>query len=174
MYVWEHEETMIINLEHFHWMHYCIFFKIVLENFRWNYSDWEIHLFLFWWRVTWPDLCFVHTTGQDSLSVISIYFCCQKCLWFFRDSLWSVNTESQIAIDVLYTPFFLCWWNMSYASNDAQILGFDILLSVHGFSLYFWCLGCSFRLICLGPYWMEVSTWKNYTQTLYVWETSRF
>lgn len=33
----------------------------------------------------------------------------KKCLLFFRDSLWSVNTESQIAINVLYTPFlFLC------------------------------------------------------------------
>lgn len=57
--VWECEERMIIHLEHFHWMHYCIFFKIVLENYRWNYYDWEIHLFLFWWRVTWPYLCFV-------------------------------------------------------------------------------------------------------------------
>lgn len=45
----------------------------------------------------------------------------------------------------------------------------DIELSVHGVSLYFWCLGCFlFRLLFLGPYWMEVSTWKEWIHTFMI------
>lgn len=59
-----------------------------------------------------PTCAFVGLIVQlvEKKSVASVYFWVQKkCLLFFRDSLWSVNTESQIAINVLYTPFlFLC------------------------------------------------------------------
>lgn len=35
------------------------FFQDSIREYRWNYYDWEIHLFLFWWSVTRPDLCLV-------------------------------------------------------------------------------------------------------------------
>lgn len=93
------------------------FFQDSIREYRWNYYDWEIHLFLFWWSVTRPDLCLVGLIVQPVKSCqygIHLFYGCKKCLlcfvcFFFRDSLWSVNTESQIAINVLYTPVFLCW-----------------------------------------------------------------
>lgn len=91
-----------------------------------------------------------------------------KCLLSFRDSLLSVNTESQIAIILLYTLLFFL---MMYASNDAQISG--LILNVHGVSLYFRCLGCRF-IISLGPYWMEDCILGDINTHFYVGEIPRF
>lgn len=152
---------MIIHLEHFHWMHYCIFLKIVLENYRWNYYDREIHLFLFWWRVARPDPCCVRLIVH--FRVASIYFWVQKLFYcFFFFSLWSVNTESTIAINVLYTPYFFM-----LLRHDAQIFGLIFLNCLFMVSHYIsdaldvLFVHMIYFLFFLGPYWMEVSTWKN-------------
>lgn len=89
-----------------------------------------------------------------------------KCLLFFRDSLWSVNTESQIAINNLYTPSFYVVKTWCMLQMMLRYLGWYVLFMVsHYFFLIFGCLGCVLFVLfleiyfSLGPYWMEVSTW---------------
>lgn len=163
----------------------CIFFKIVLENYRWNNYDWEIHLFLFWWRVARPGLCsvrlIVHLVKSRQCG-IHFYFWVQKCLLFFRDSLWSVNTESQLAINVLYTPYFFMLLRRDVCFKWCSDIRVDILnclfLVSHYISdaldvcLFFVCFFLDlffFRSILDGSQYLE----KMNTH-FYVWETSSF
>lgn len=62
------------------------FFQDSIREYRWNYYDWEIHLFLFWWSVTRPDLCLVGLIVQPVKSCqygIHLFYGCKKCLLCF-------------------------------------------------------------------------------------------
>ena len=140
---------------------FFLFLKIVLENYRWNYYE------------RWNPLIFILMKSRSTRSALRASDCSLPCgthlslgaenvlLCFFSNSLWSVNTESTIAIIVLYTPYFFM-----LLRHDAQIFGLIFLNCLFTVSHYISdALDVLFVhmifFFVLGPYWMEVSTWKN-------------
>lgn len=121
--------------------------------------DQEIHLFLLRWRVTWPDLCFcefVRLIESCQCGIRVLFFSLPpfqvpKCLLFFRDSLWSVNTESQIAINNLYTPSFYVVKTWCMLQMMLRYLGWYVLFMVSHFYFYFfWTPRMCFVWVFLG------------------------
>lgn len=150
----------------------ALFFNIVLENYRWKWLI-KKSTYFYWDEESHDPICaFVSLfswSSHVSAASVSCFFSLPlfqvpKCLLFFRDSLWSVNMESQIAINNLYTPSFYVVKTWCMLQMMLRYLGWYVLFMVSHF-YFFGCLGCVLFGVfweiyfSLGPYWMEVSTW---------------
>lgn len=122
----------------------ALFFNIVLENYR---RKWLIKKSTyFYWDEESHDLICAFVSlfswwNHVSVASVSCFFPFRLFRWllFFRDSLWSVNTESQIAINNLYTPSFYVVKTWCMLQMMLRYLGWYVLFMVsHYCSFIFW------------------------------------